>query len=303
MPAQPERRWLPWLLSLGCHAALAAGVFAWLAGRPEPTRPPVELAGLEEPLGGPAVLWTDPPRPPAPAVAPRTVTPTPHAAPAPIPLPTSPAPAVAAAGPSSPGPPLAPGPRPGLSTPGEPLPRPGQTVVFVLDRSASMGDASAGPDRFAAARRLILDRLRRLSPSNRFQIVAYNGHPEPFRPADGAEVPVAGEPQSAEAERWLSNLAAEGRSDHLAALRQALTFRPDVIYWLTDGDDLRPELPREIERLNRGHARLNTVALTPWRERGQSPLMEVARASGGVYQVAAGSSSPSPLVGEGRGGG
>jgi hypothetical protein len=171
--------------------------------------------------------------------------------------------------------------------PREPLPRPGQTVVFVLDRSASMGERMSGFDRFAHARAMIVDRLRRLAPSNRFQIVAYNGQAELLRLSDQADVPDASGPHRDQAERWLAGLEAEGRSDHLGALRRALLCQPDVIYWFTDGDDLGPEFVRKLSPFLRGRARLNTVALTPCRDPAVNPLRELAQLTGGVYQVAA----------------
>src|SRR5262249_36979323 len=125
---------------------------------------------------------TPPPPVPVPVPVPA---PTPPPVPIPVPVPAPiprgadvprspqsvPAPAAISQGTNAPGSPQASSPGGSGSGPG--LPRPAaaaKSVVFVIDRSSSMGFG----DKLGAARQLVLATLARLSASARFQVVVYN---------------------------------------------------------------------------------------------------------------------------------
>src|SRR5262249_35131834 len=110
----------------------------------------------------------------------------------------------------------------------------GRTVVYVIDRSASMGLRGA----FHAACQELAGSLAALSPEVMFQVVAYNRTVEVFQ-ADGATglVPATSE-NKRRAAAWLTSLRAEGGTDHAAALRRALALRPDAVFFLSDAGDL-----------------------------------------------------------------
>jgi len=108
---------------------------------------------------------------------------------------------------------------------------PGQSVVYVLDGSGSMGEFG----KFAAARAALVATLRRQPEGVRFQVIAYGSTARPLFP--GGCVP-ATPANVAAAEAKLLALEPAGRSNHAEAVRLAAGLRPDVILLLTDADDL-----------------------------------------------------------------
>jgi hypothetical protein len=306
---------LPALLtSLGVHflAALvvaAAVVFHTPAeiDRPQPrdTRLPddeqefavVLLDCAEVSLAPPAL---DPPAPP-PVVASATAA-APAAPEAPVSAGTAPssgpAPAESVAGRADPQTAHSPGPASGRSisdTAGGPasgrnaattdffqVPAQGRSIVYVVDRSASMGMEG----RWEAARRELLASLSRLPASVRFQIIVYNRWTESIRLGVRPELLPATEENKALACRFLDAVVAEGGTDHLPALRAALALQPDVVYFLTDADDLQPEQVRAVTQLNRGLCAIHAIELSAAnRHRPEMPLHLLARHNRGVYQA------------------
>jgi hypothetical protein len=119
--------------------------------------------------------------------------------------------------------------------------------------------------------------LAQLGPEVRFQIVAYNGGTSRLSaevvPADSANVRRAAE--------WLDGLTAEGRSDHVAGFRDALWFRPDAIFLLTDADDLDEKETRAIRAIMRRPVELNVAIFGGGRKETDTPLERLVRDFGG----------------------
>jgi von Willebrand factor type A domain len=111
--------------------------------------------------------------------------------------------------------------------------RPNQTVVYVLDSSGSMGANGM----FDAARAQLVATLKAQPASARFQVIAYAAQPAPLLASDGGAVPLS-EANVKLAAQQLAALEPRGKSNHLAAVRAAAAFRPDVILVLTDAHDL-----------------------------------------------------------------
>jgi hypothetical protein len=152
---------------------------------------------------------------------------------------------------------------------------PGKSVVYVLDRSSSMGTGGV----LAVATGTIKASLAALPPDVRFQIVAYNGSGIRFAttlvPANPENVRRAGV--------WLDQLRAEGASNHVAGIKEGLWLQPDVVYLLTDADDLADREVREIGRLLRVPMHLALVG--DGRLTAETPLARLARQHGGTVQV------------------
>src|SRR6266545_2480070 len=110
---------------------------------------------------------------------------------------------------------------------------PGKTVVYILDASGSMGAAG----KFDAARAALVATLRQQPATVKFQVIVYDGTATPLLTSDGNALPASEASVRAAAEK-LAALEPRGKSNHLAAVRAALAFRPDVILLLTDADDL-----------------------------------------------------------------
>jgi hypothetical protein len=161
-----------------------------------------------------------------------------------------------------------------------PLPATAGSVVYVLDRSVSMG-----PDgKLDFARRELIASLRRLSPTVRFQVIDYNDHAEVLV-LDGRADLLPAEPANVEkAVLFLQGLGAVGNTNHVAALCRGLNLHPDVLYFLTDADDLRPEEIADVTQRNRSTV-IHTIELTHRRvSRPEGPLAQLARDNRGSYR-------------------
>jgi hypothetical protein len=126
----------------------------------------------------------------------------------------------------------------GATTPAAPLTpaihgamKAGQTVVYVLDCSGSMGEFG----KLAVARAALASTLRRQPADVRFQVLAYSSATRPLMNGPFATASAA---NIATAETALAALKASGRSNHVEAVRAALALRPDVVVVLTDAEEL-----------------------------------------------------------------
>ena len=262
------------LVSLSLHALVGLG---WLSAR---GKGPVGGRGIDVRVDGPddgetvVVLLdrrpapppqvaTPPPEPPkvAPNPLPGSVT---HRPPTGIDVPShsGPSPVVPASLPKSGGP--------------KPLHgklRPGQTVVYVLDRSSSMG-VDGLLHRAIDALTASLDQL---GPDVRFQVVAYNGGTTSLSndllPATPANVERAA--------HWLKGLPAEGQSRHKAGFQEALGWRPDALLLLTDADDLEWAEVRAISGMVRTPVTISAAVVTGRRRTSASPLAGLVNRTGG----------------------
>ena len=84
----------------------------------------------------------------------------------------------------------------------------------------------------------------------------------------------------------LQALSAVGGTDHLPALRRAIGLRPDVIFFVTDADDLTEEQVRFATEWNAGKSVICTIELNlANRQDEHMPLQQLARRNGGRYQA------------------
>jgi hypothetical protein len=158
------------------------------------------------------------------------------------------------------------------------VPAAGRSVVFVIDRSASMGLAG----RLERAVRETATSLRRLPRHVRFAVIAYDRSAEPMR-FGGL---VAAEPAAVEAAvAGLERLTAEGGTDHRRALRAALALGPEVVYFLTDDDELTAADVAAVSAANRGRTAIHAVCLAAPGGRAAA-LAELARRNRGTFRAA-----------------
>jgi hypothetical protein len=161
------------------------------------------------------------------------------------------------------------------------LPAMVRSVVYVIDRSVSMGP----DDKLAVACQELLASLRRLPPSTHFQVIAYNLEAEPlvlngqagFLRADSATVE--------QVARLLEHLPPAGGTNHGQALRRGLALHPEVLYFVTDADELSSEDIQAAGRLNQGQTIIHTIELTRRRSRREdSSLALLANRNGGTFR-------------------
>jgi Ca-activated chloride channel family protein len=164
------------------------------------------------------------------------------------------------------------------------VPGEGAKFVYVFDRSASTGGPSH--DTLSAAKTQLIASLEGLQPVHQFQIIFYNQTPTVFAPTRQSwGLCLATAQNKLLARRFIGSITPEGSTNHQEALRLALGLRPDVIFFLTDGDEPRLSAMQleTIGRMARGIS-INTI------EFGVGPqpttddfLMQLARQNGGLY--------------------
>jgi hypothetical protein len=158
----------------------------------------------------------------------------------------------------------------------------GRSVVYVIDRSASMWEIGA----LDVAKRELLLSLGQLPEAVRFQVILYNRQAEPLWLAGRTDLAPATSANKQGAAALIEALRAGGATDHLAALRRALALQPEVIFFLTDADDLTPSQIRAVTQQNRGRTAIHAIQLSR-RSDGSgddSPLSRLARDNRGTYR-------------------
>jgi hypothetical protein len=155
-----------------------------------------------------------------------------------------------------------------------------RTVVYVLDRSLSMGPSGA----LWRAQQELLASLAQLPAGAHFQVILYNRQAEPlFIDGHAGFLPADQRTRDAVA-RELDRFPAAGNTDHVHALRKALLLRPDVLFLVTDANDLTDKEVLEITRLNISRTAIHTVQLTRNRAGADDPLRRLANYNGGTFR-------------------
>lgn len=154
----------------------------------------------------------------------------------------------------------------------------GKSVVYVIDRSLSMGPWGGN---LAAVRAELLASLEALPPSATFQVVFYNTVARPLR-IGGSEGLLPADPETLRtATAALRSVSPEGNTDHAGALRCGLRLRPDVLFLVTDADDLSPEQVRALTSFNGGRTVIHTICVAR-RPHEIAALEQLAQANRGV---------------------
>jgi hypothetical protein len=158
----------------------------------------------------------------------------------------------------------------------------GNKFVYLFDRSASM----EGPP-LSTAKRQLLESLRPLDDVNQFQIIFFNSKTRMFDASGGGRrVAFASDRNKQLAANFVGGITADGGTDRMVALKDALNLMPNVVFFLTDADDpMSASELAEVTRLNRRAQAAICVI-----EFGRKPtptadnfLMQLARESGGKY--------------------
>lgn len=162
----------------------------------------------------------------------------------------------------------------------------GRRVVYVCDRSASMGEPDGQP--LAAAKRELVRSLDELVDSQQFGIVFYNERTRVFAPNGGVVRPVFAAAESRrQAQAFIADVPAAGGTRHAEAIATALRIGADVVFVLTDGDAEHDLTAGELRSLSRaaGGTRIMVVQFGDGAT-GRSPrLAELAAETGGTYAV------------------
>ena len=127
----------------------------------------------------------------------------------------------------------------------------GKSVVYLIDTSSSMD----GP-RLRTARAQLKASLRLLQPDQQFAVIFYNEYRVRLKLRRQAEQPMyfATDVNKQLAIQEIDRIASDSGTDHKPALLEALSLKPDVVYFLTDGDEpqLSPADLRDIAHYRNG---------------------------------------------------
>lgn len=121
-----------------------------------------------------------------------------------------------------------------------------RSVVFVIDRSSSMGLNGA----LGIARRLMSTTLEELPEGMNFQVLAYNQQVVPLRVGVSAGLLPANRAVIAEAKRQVEAITATGKTNHAEGILRALLHRPECLYVITDELKLTWEEVKQITQRN-----------------------------------------------------
>lgn len=158
----------------------------------------------------------------------------------------------------------------------------GYRFVYVLDASGSMYDHNA----IGVAKAELLASLEQLDENQQFQVIFYNERPYPLV-VQGAEQQLyrGNSTNRMIAAQFIRSVQPDAGTKHLDALLLALSYNPNVVFFLTDAG--LPNLDAKdldtIKRKNNGRARIHTIEfgkLAPLR--GDNFLKKLARENGGT---------------------
>jgi hypothetical protein len=151
------------------------------------------------------------------------------------------------------------------------------SVIFIVDMSGSMEG-----HRFDRAVEELIHSLNLLQPSQKFFIFFYNGVTYPMFEQRNAKLLPATSGNRAKATKWIKAFHPEGDTAPEDAIERALKLKPQVIYFLTDGEI--PNTTRSTaQRFNGDHKTvIHTIAFEY--EGGAEQLRGIAADSKGKYR-------------------
>ncbi len=156
----------------------------------------------------------------------------------------------------------------------------GNSFVFVIDRSKSMGGDGLGA--IEAAGKEFEKTLGALSAEQKIQVVAYN---EQTVFIDGRRLLEASEQNRLRLIKFVNDLAAFGPTEHEIALVSALSMQPDVVFFFSDGGD--PEMNSSqiarILKMAAGKTAIHSVQFGYDEEPKENFMKTLATATRGSY--------------------
>ena len=132
----------------------------------------------------------------------------------------------------------------------------GTRFVFVIDRSESMNERGGRPMQIAKGE--LLRNIQLLKDNHLFNIIFYNDAVATWKPG----LVNAKEVEKANAHKFVEGIVPIGGTKHFEPLSAALRMRPDVIFFLTDGDEndaLRPGEMEDLLKANRYAVQVNVI--------------------------------------------
>ncbi len=126
----------------------------------------------------------------------------------------------------------------------------GKMFVYVIDSSSSMNGS-----RLKAAQGQLKASLRLLQPNQKFAVIFFNEYRErmKLRPKDDQPIYFATDVNKDLASKQIDRVTADRGTVPMPAILEAISLKPDVIYFLTDGDEseLSPAEMAHVRQLSR----------------------------------------------------
>lgn len=154
----------------------------------------------------------------------------------------------------------------------------GKSVVFVVDMSGSMEGI-----RFVRAQQELVRAIHRLHVTQKFYVIFFNQHAVPmFSPRPPKELVAATPTMKRSVTRWIVERRPGTGTEPEESLLMALALKPEVIYFLTDGEF--PERCREVCKEKNTHGTvIHTIALQS--REGVSLLEAIAHDHKGTFKL------------------
>jgi hypothetical protein len=157
----------------------------------------------------------------------------------------------------------------------------GRSFAYVIDCSGSMATRSS----LDIAKRELLSSLNVLPPDAQFSVIFYNLRARVFADPNGRQgLMPATAANKTRVQNQLQTVSPEGGTDHMLALRTALGLKPEVVFFLTDGDLMTNNDVNEILAEFPG-SRIQAVEFGHGPDLGENtPLRRMANTTGGSYR-------------------
>jgi len=154
------------------------------------------------------------------------------------------------------------------------------SFAYVIDCSGSMATRNS----LEIAKREMLASISQLPPDAQFAVIFYNLQARILNDPQGRKgLMAATAGNKARVQTQLATIAADGGTDHMLALREALKLNPEVIFFLTDADLMTNNDVNEI-LAEVGRTRIQAVEFGRGTELGErTPLGRLATTTGGSY--------------------
>ncbi len=161
----------------------------------------------------------------------------------------------------------------------------GKNFVYLIDTSSSMDGV-----RLRVAQQQLKASLRMLKPEHQFAVIFYNEYRTRMKLRRKAERPMyhATPTNRILAEQEVDRVTPDAGTDHKPALMEALSLEPDVIYFLTDGDEPRLSAAdlRDVRHLA-GSTSIHVIQLSngAYTSRSTNWLEQLAQQCQGEYRL------------------
>ena len=160
----------------------------------------------------------------------------------------------------------------------------GTRFVYLVDNSGSMFKYHA----LAAAKSELITSLQSLDSTQQFQVIFYNNDYQELKLRDKKPSLVWGtDINKTLARQFIRRIGSEGGTKHMPALRKALSYRPEHLFFLTDADEpiLTAGNLSELKRINRSRTQIHCVQFGKVGDLGNDNfLKKLARQNGGTYR-------------------